>query len=84
MCPTSNGIEDAEHFLLQCPSFVAQRQDILAKVTDLLRPYTNLFDLSNAALVQLVLYGDNDLPNDVNRTILELNLHFVSEPGRFG
>ena len=39
MCPSSDGIEDAEHFLLLCPSFDAQRRDLLAGFYDVLRPF---------------------------------------------
>ena len=34
MCPTNDGIEDTEHFLLLCPSFDIQRRDLLAGVLD--------------------------------------------------
>ena len=30
MCPTNDGVEDTEHYLLVCPSFDIQRQDLLA------------------------------------------------------
>ena len=42
MCPTNDGIEDTEHFLLLCPSFAVPRRD-LAGVIAQLRPfgYTN-------------------------------------------
>ena len=36
-----------------CPSFVAQRRDLLAKAAELLHPFLNFTDLSNEALVQL-------------------------------
>ena len=83
MCPTSDGIEDTEHFLLLCPSFDVQRQDLLAGIAELLRPVVQIADLSNDALTQLLLYGDNDLSNNVNRSILELTLRFIHETGRF-
>ena len=28
-------------------------------------------------------YGDNDLPNEINRNILRLTLHPIHESGRF-
>ena len=83
MCPTNDGIEDAEHFLLFCPSFDVQRQDLLAGIAELLRPVVQIADLSNGALTQLLLYGDNDLSNNLNRSILELTLSFIHETGRF-
>ena len=75
--------EDTEHFLLLCPSFDVQRQDLLAGIAELLRPVVQIADLSNNALTQLLLYGDNDLSNNVNRSILELTLRFIHETGRF-
>ncbi len=33
MCPTNDGIEDTEHFLLLCPSFNIQQQNFLAGVS---------------------------------------------------
>ena len=36
MCPTSDGIENTEQSLLFCPSFDAQRQDLLAGMVELL------------------------------------------------
>ena len=39
-------------------------------------------DLSNDALTQLLLYGDQDLSYDLNKNILELTLRFIRETGR--
>ena len=83
MCQKSDGIEDAGHFLLLCSSFAAQRRDLLAEIVELVRPFIQIADLSNASLTQLLLYGDQDLSNDLNRNILELTLRFVHEIGRF-
>ena len=83
MCPTSDGIEDTEHFLLLCPSFDVQRQDLLSEIARLLQPVIQIADLSNDALTQLLLYGDHDLSNNWNRSILELTLRFIHETGRF-
>ena len=77
-----HGIEDTEHFLLLCPYFDLQRQNLLAGIYALLRPlgYVNL---KNDALLQILLYGDDDFPNSLNRHILELTLQFIHETGRF-
>ena len=83
MCPTSDGIEDTEHFLLLCPSFDLQRRDLLAGIVELLRPFVQIASLSNDALTQLLLYGDQDLSNDLNKNILELTLRFIHKTGRF-
>ena len=83
MCPTSDGIEDTEHFLLLCLSFDVQRQDLLAGIAELLRPVKQITDLSYDALTQLLSYGDHDLSNHLNRSILEFTLRFIHETGQF-
>ena len=82
MCPTNDGIENTEYFLLLCPSFEIQRRNLLARLFALLRPlgYVNI---PNEPLTYLLLYGDKDFPNDLNKNILELTLEFIHETGRF-
>ena len=71
MCPTNDGVDDTAHFLLLCLSFVVQRQNLLAEILPLLRPF-GYANPSNEVLMQLLLYGDENLPNDVNRHMLKL------------
>ena len=73
MCPSNDGIETTEHFLLLCPSFEVERRNLLAGVFELLHPYGSI-DLSNEVLMQLLLYCDKNLPNDLNRNLLEYTL----------
>ena len=84
MCPTNDGIEDTEHFLLLCPSFHIQRRDLLAGVSELLRPFVQINTLPNNVLVQYLLYGNKELPDDVNKLLLELTLNFIHKTGRLG
>ena len=72
MRPRNDGIEDAEHFLLLCPSFNIQRRDLLTGVSVVLQSFVQINTLSNNVLVQLLLYGDKDLSSDVNKHVLEL------------
>ena len=65
MCPLNDGIEDTEHFLLLCPSFDLQPQVLLAGVLAILRPFGQE-NLSNKVLTQYLLYGNKDLPIDLN------------------
>ena len=83
MCPTSDGIEDTEHFLLLCPPFDVQRQDLLAGIVESLRPFLQITNLSNDVLLLLLLYGDQDLSYDLNGKILELTIRYIHETGRF-
>ena len=81
MCLTKDGVEDTGHFLLLCLSFVAQRQNPLVEILPLIRLF-GYANLSNEVLTQLLMYGDENLPNDVDRNILELQLRFIKETGR--
>ena len=81
MCPTNDGIEDTEHFLLLCPYFDVHRRDLLAGIFVLLRPLGYVY-LANELLPQLLLYGDEDFPDSVNRHILEFTLNFINKTGR--
>ena len=83
MCPTNDGIEETEHFLLLCPSFDVQRRDLLADVSKLLRPFVQINSLSNIVLKKLLLYGDMDLSDNINKNILELILNFIDKTGQF-
>ena len=70
MCPINDGIETMEHFLLLCHTFEAERRSLLAGVSELLQPY-GYTNLPNKVLKQILLYGDKDLPNCLNRNILD-------------
>ena len=82
MCPTNDGIEDTEHFLLLCPSFVMHRRDLLTSVLALVRPF-GYISLSNKDLTQLLLFGGKYLTNELNRKIIELTLRYIHNTGRF-
>ena len=63
-------------------SFDTQRRDLLAGVLPLIRPF-GLTNPSNDVLTQLLMYGNKDFPDEINRNILELTLQFIHETGRF-
>ena len=79
MCPMNDGIENTEHFSLLCPTFEIQRLNLLAGI----RPFVQIKGLSNNILVEILLYGDKDFSDDVNKTILEFTIKFINETGRF-
>ena len=54
MCPSNDGVEDTEHFLLHCHSYDACRTDLLDSVSSTLQPY-DLPNLSNALMLKLIL-----------------------------
>ena len=70
------------HFLFHCPSFDLQRGDLLAGIVELLRPFVQIINLSSDVLM-LLLYDDQYLSDDLNRSILQLTLRFIHETGWF-
>ena len=81
-CPTNDGIETTEHFLLLCPSFEAERRILLADVLDLIRPF-GYVDPSNEVLMQILLYGDKNFSLNLNKRIIELTINYIHTTGRF-
>ena len=82
MCPSNDGIESEEHFLLLCPSFDTQRRSLLDRTLPLIRP-VGIANPSNELLTQILLYGCKNLPADSNREILQGTISFIRETGRF-
>ena len=63
--------------------FGGQHQNLLSGLVELIRPFIQITDLSNDSLTQLLSYGDRDLPNDLNRNILQLILPIIHDTDRF-
>ena len=77
MHPSNDGIEDMEHYLLLCCSYVGLRCDLLASVAGILHLYSLSSPSFNQELVKVILYGDERLPHDLNKTLLEATLKFI-------
>ena len=82
VCPNNDRIETTEHFLLLCPAFEIERRNLLARIFELVQSL-GYNDLSNEVLIELLLYGDKDLPNDLYKNIIELTLQYIHTTGRF-
>ena len=61
MCLANDDIEDTEHSLLPCPSFIIQRRDLFTEVLPLLQPFGHI-TLFRQDLSQLLMYSE-DLPD---------------------
>ena len=71
MCPINDGIEDTEHFLLLCNSFKEHRCNLLTDVNVVLQ--NSGHSVWSNSFLQLLLYGDESLSYEVNRSIVEVN-----------
>ena len=76
MCPTNDGVEDTEHYLLLCQSHAEPRCELLNGLNAMLLP-SDISNPSNELLVELILYGNERLPPDVNKRLIEASLKFI-------
>ena len=66
-----------------CPSFGVQRQEALAGIAEFLWTFVQLTNLSSDASTQLLLYGDPNFLDDLERSVLNMPSCFIDRPGRF-
>ena len=72
--------ENIYHFLLKCPLFLIQRQNLILSVSNLL---TNFQLLNLKDDINFYLYGHNSLPNSVNKNVLLSTISYINDTGRF-
>ena len=68
MCPSNDGVEDTEHYLLLCQTYEEPRRDLLNGLDTMLPP-SDISNLANELLVELILYGNERLRPDVNKRL---------------
>ena len=69
MCLINDCIADTEHLLLLRNSFTEHRRNLLAVVNDILEAY-GYSEAPDNNFLQLLLYGNKNLPLEANRLIL--------------
>ena len=80
--PILLGIEDTERFLLLYHSFKENRKNLLAGVNDILKAHGKPEDL-NENILQILLYGDKNLPLEANELVLSLTIKYLLETKLF-
>ena len=69
--------------IVLCQDFNQQRTLLLGKVSDVLSEIgSNINDLSQCALLNILLYGDSRLTCTLNRRIISATLEYILETGR--
>ena len=58
LCSCSLAVESTTRFLLHCHYFSNTRSTLLNSINEVLGSITNLSDLSDCALVKILLFGD--------------------------
>ena len=82
MCLVNGGIEDTEHFILNCHAYDDQRCYLLGAINEILQ-LNSISNPSNQTLVHIMLYVDNRFSHDENKKFLESTLKFIHTSERF-
>ena len=80
ICSCNQGIEDPNHFLFFCPTYIMPRATLAASVTNILQKH-NLNYLGNQS--HLLLYGHGSLNSVENKQILLSTIQYIKDTRRF-
>ena len=80
-CICGDGDETTEHFLLCCQHFANTRSTLLDQVSDILK--TDIKELPEHRLVEILLYSDNNCNEIANKLIIEATIAFIKLSTRF-
>ena len=80
ICHCTQGIENVNHFLFECPFYAVQRATLAGSVIQILLE-NNLNHLGNQ--VRLYLYGHKSLNDANNKEILQSTIKYIKDTERF-
>ena len=83
ICSCNNGVETSAHFLLLCSKFSNIRTDFISKLSAILPDVPMLFQSDQEKLVNIILYGSQDLTPQDNKRILLLTISYIKMTKRF-
>ena len=72
--------EDVRHYIFFCPAFAAQRQALIEGLTALL---PTAVMQNKQSLLNILLYGSDNFPEDTNCNIFSLLQAYISSSKRF-
>ena len=79
LCSCSLAIESTTHFLLHCHHFSNIGSALLNTVNEVLGSITNISDLSNCALVKILLFGDQNYSQVENAYVINATIREGAE-----
>ena len=80
ICDCNQGVEDTNHFLFTCPSYVTQRAALMSSVNEILHK-VRLNHLETQS--KLYLYGDSSMNNSENKKVILSTIKYIKETQRF-
>jgi len=81
-CECSHQAETSQHYLLHCPLFVEQRNNLFQTVNPILLE-NNMRFLDDKHMVHLLLYGHEKVKFLSNQIILKATINFIRNTSRF-
>ena len=75
MCSANDGIENNEHYLIDCSRFTQHRVTLVKNVSTLIG--TNLLNFAKPKVVEILLCGAKGFNYDINRNILNETAKFI-------
>ena len=83
LCSCNLAIESTTHILLHCHYFSNIRSTLLNSIDAVLDSITNLSDLSDCALVRILLFGNQNYAQVENSCIINATIKFLVDSERF-
>ena len=80
ICNCGEDIETKSHYLFHCPDYLEERKTLLNTISCIV---PNIFDFNNDQLIEILLYGKEDLDNINNTSILDATINYLIETKRF-
>ena len=81
MCNSNDGIEDAEHFLLNCHDFTRIRNTLMSNVSQKLN--VDILSFTPNKIINTLLYGNKKYKTDINTYILNQTINYINKSKRF-
>ena len=82
LCSCSLAIEHSHIFLLHCHHFSNIRSTLLNSINEVLGSITNISDLSDCALVKILLFGDQNYTEIENSYIINAIIKYLVDSER--
>ena len=80
MCDCGSETETTRHFVLRCPFFSKQRQELLNSLFDI---DLSLSNLDEKSLLDIILFGSEKFKDSINKEILFHSINFIKATERF-
>ena len=80
LCPCNNEVESIAHFVLRCTNYNIQRNEFMNELSYL---NNNLLQFDEMYVINLLLYGDKKLSNEINSRILNASITYILHTKRF-